>query len=134
MQYLIDTNILIYASKGLIPELSEEKVSQIFTTSFNISVISEIELLGYKEMPQSHYFKLKEFIFFAKRHGLTEEVKHKAITIKRTISIKTPDSIIAATALIHNLTLVSRNTKNFSRVEQLNIYNPFENIPSSANG
>lgn len=41
MQYLIDTNVLIYASKGLIPNESLKKTGEIFKNSYNISVISE---------------------------------------------------------------------------------------------
>ena len=35
------------------------------------------------------------------------------------------DSLIAATALVHNLTLVTRNTKDFRGIEGLSIINPF---------
>ncbi len=40
--------------------------------------------------------------------------------------IKLPDAIIAATALVHGLTLITRNTKDFNRIEQLDVVNPIE--------
>ena len=36
------------------------------------------------------------------------------------------DALIAATALVYQLTLVTRNTKDFDWVPNLHILNPFE--------
>jgi predicted nucleic acid-binding protein len=38
----------------------------------------------------------------------------------------TPDAIVAATALVYQLTLMTRNEKDFKKVEGLSLYNPFE--------
>lgn len=126
MLYLIDTNILIYASKGLIPEHNIKKTGDIFIKSYNISVISEIELLGCKNLEEEQFFKLKKFISFASRFDLTDDIKYKTIELKRRTNLKTPDAIIAATAIINNFTLVTRNIKDFKNIEDLKIYNPFE--------
>ncbi len=40
--------------------------------------------------------------------------------------MKTPDAINAATALIHGLTLISRNVSDFKQISQLQVFNPFE--------
>jgi toxin FitB len=37
-----------------------------------------------------------------------------------------PYAIIAATALIHNLTLLTRNLSDFKKIPQFNIINPWE--------
>ena len=37
-----------------------------------------------------------------------------------------PDLFLAATALEHNLTLVTRNTKDFTGIEGLKVFNPWE--------
>ncbi len=36
------------------------------------------------------------------------------------------DALVAATALVHNLTLVTRNTKDFAWISKLQLLNPFE--------
>lgn len=38
------------------------------------------------------------------------------IALRKTHHIKLPDAIIAATALVHDLTLISRNISDFKRV------------------
>jgi len=43
--------------------------------------------------------------------------------------IKTPDAIIAATALHHQLVLATRNTDDFKEIDGLNHINPFAEKP-----
>ncbi|WP_425571141.1 PIN domain-containing protein [Olivibacter ginsenosidimutans] len=54
-----------------------------------------------------------------------QEVKEETIKIRRRYSIKLPDAIIAATAISHKLTLITRNTKDFSAIKGLKSVNPF---------
>jgi predicted nucleic acid-binding protein len=55
---------------------------------------------------------------------LTPDIAQKAIALKRVKMIKTPDGIIAATALVHNLPLLSRNTKDFKNIVGLTVIDP----------
>ena len=50
----------------------------------------------------------------------------KAIYIRQSTRIKSPDAIVAATAINMDATLISRNTKDFSTVPNLSILNPFQ--------
>ncbi len=124
--YLIDTNIIIYVSKDHIPLNSLSNVQQIFRNSFNVSVISEIELLGAKKLDEEKYIYFKKFLSLANIYQLNQEIKLQAIDIRRKHNLKTPDAIIGATAMANNLILVTRNTKDFDRIEGLELYNPFE--------
>jgi hypothetical protein len=47
--FLIDTNILVYYYEGLIPAYSVQEIDEILRQSFNISVISKIEFLGWSK-------------------------------------------------------------------------------------
>jgi predicted nucleic acid-binding protein len=47
---------------------------------------------------------------------------------RRGIAISTADGLIAATAMEHGLTLITRNAKDFENIE-LPIFNPFEDLP-----
>jgi hypothetical protein len=38
--------------------------------------------------------------------------------------MKTPDAIIAATAIVHGLTLLSRNLKDFTSIQGLMVIDP----------
>ena len=124
--YLIDTNILIYVSKAQIPSETLTKVQQIFRNSFNISVINEIELLGGRNIDEQKYIYFKKFLSLSNVYHLNDEIKLQTIEIRRKFNLKTPDAIIGATALVNNFILVTRNTKDFNRIDGLEIYNPFE--------
>jgi hypothetical protein len=57
--YIIDTNILIYALEGLF--INNKNMTNIFNESFNISVISEIEFLGWKGFSEKSKKDAKDF-------------------------------------------------------------------------
>jgi predicted nucleic acid-binding protein len=124
-EFLIDTNIIIYYLNGAIPEGHYEQVSEIFRSSFHISTISKIEVLGWYRISDAHRMRLKRFMNSANVIYLNEEIEEKTIEIKQVAKMDAPDAIIAATALVYQLTLVTRNEKDFKKVEGLNLYNPF---------
>jgi predicted nucleic acid-binding protein len=68
---------------------------------------------------------LKSFIEDSLIIELEQPIKIKTADIRKQYNLKIPDAIIAATALINNLTLITRNTKDFEKVEGLKIIDPF---------
>jgi len=124
--YLIDTNILIYYFADEIPLEEIETLEQIFRTSFNVSIITKIEFLGWKSHTDEGYEKAKEFINFAHTISLNNKIADMAIDIRRKNRIKLPDAVIAATALSKDLILVTRNSKDFKAIEYIKMYNPFQ--------
>lgn len=124
--YLIDTNIIIYFLEKKIPEMHQEKVAAIFRNSFNISTITKIEVLGWHKIPNAEKQKLNRFIGNAQVFYVDERVEEMSILLKQTQKMTSPDAIIAATATMNNLILLTRNVKDFKKVAGLKIYNPFE--------
>ncbi len=51
-------------------------------------------------------------------------VAERAGRIRRVTRIRTPDALIAATALEHGLALVTRNRRDFERVHGLRVLDP----------
>lgn len=51
-------------------------------------------------------------------------VSEAAGRIRRETGIRTPDALIAGTALVHKLTLVTRNRRDFERVPRLRLRLP----------
>ena len=45
--------------------------------------------------------------------------------MKRRVKIKLTDAVIAATALVNNFKLVTRNVDDYKAVKELEIFNPF---------
>ncbi len=125
-RFLIDTNILIYFIKGTIPMEARSKVSDIFRNSFNISTITKIETLGWHRINEFDKVKYADFLEAAKVFFIHKNIQDKTIELKQEGKIPIPDAIIAATALHNNFILVTRNTKDFDKIEGLKIYNPFE--------
>jgi predicted nucleic acid-binding protein len=52
---------------------------------------------------------------------LTESIVDTSIVIRKIYKTKLPDAIIAATALVYDLTLITRNVKDFQNIEGLRI-------------
>ncbi|ASJ09742.1 nucleotide-binding protein [Thermococcus siculi] len=125
---MIDTNVLIYYLADAIPGEELPRVEEILKESFNVSIITKIEFLGWKGHTPEGFEKSKEFISFAHVIPLTEDIAELAIELRRMKSIKLPDAVIAATALRYGYTLVTRNVGDFKGIEGLRIYNPFEKI------
>lgn len=121
--YLFDTNILIYYFNGEMESLVENKISKLMSESFQISVISKMEFLGFSFGKQEKQQAI-DFIEYAEIKMLTDKIVQKVIEIRQEKRIKLPDAIIAATAMEYSAILVTRNTKDFNSLS-LEILNPF---------
>ena len=91
----------------------------------NISVITKIELLGFNA-PDEHSRTLIDFTNDSVLLELLPSVIDKSIEIRKTYKAKLPDTIIAATALIGNLVLISRNLSDFKNIEGLQVIDPYD--------
>lgn len=123
--YLIDSNAVIdYLSGNLKPD-GMSFMNGIVNSFPCISVITQIEVLSYKSN-QEAYNLLSNFVNDAVVLELTKDVVGKTIQIRKEIKIKTPDAIIAASSLVHDYKLITRNIKDFSKIEGLDIVNPYD--------
>ena len=124
--YLMDSNILIdYTGKKFLAA-PEQKLDLIFDELFHYSIISRMEVLGYNA-PAEILQNLEDFLTTGEMHNISEEISNQTILIKRLFPrIKLPDVIIAATALAHNHTLLTRNTDDFKNIPGLRLDNPWQ--------
>ena len=123
-RYLLDTNAISKGLRGLFPDLGQQLVSSVLAIESNFSVISRIELLGFNPNDEQTERAFKLFVEQGNEFGLTEDIIQQTIAIRRTVKIKLPDAIIAATAIVHGLTLLSDNDADFLRVPRLSYINP----------
>jgi len=93
----------------------------------NISVITKIEVLRFNTSDKV-YSVLQSFINESTVFELTEDVVNKTISVCKAHKIKLPDAVIAATALVNDLTLVTRNVSDFKSIENLELNNPWEPV------
>jgi predicted nucleic acid-binding protein len=124
-KYLLDTNVLIYYWKGDIPKGEMNRLEEILMHSFIISIITKIELLGWKKHTREGYELARDFLDRAEILPIDDELAEFTIELKRNNNIKLADALIAATALSNELVLVTRNEDDFSILTNLEIYNPF---------
>jgi len=124
-EYLIDTNILIYALKGMFPEQTYKSMNEILRESYNISTITKIELLGWKKIQKNEIRVLNDFLKEANVIFINYKIQEKAVKIRQQSGIETPDSIIAATALTSDMTLVTNVQRDFTKIQDLQTFNPF---------
>lgn len=115
MRYLFDTNIVIYYFNGL---TADETLHGLLKESFNISIVTKIEFLGWGEFAANRelYSQAQALIRHATLHELTGEIAEQTIRIRQQFKTKTPDAIIAATALVNGLTVITHNTDDFTRL------------------
>jgi len=125
MGYLVDSNVLIDYIAERFSESELELLDTIFDDGLNISVITKIEILGFNISPEEER-RMAEFLDYANILQLTDDIVDATISLKKSIKIKTPDAIIASTALISGLTLITSNTSDFKRIAGLKLFRPHE--------
>ena len=93
----------------------------------NISIITVIELLSWTH-PEIEV-QLRGFVEDANVADLDIEVVKRCIHIRRSKKIKVPDAIIAATALVNGMTLITGDG-DFDRIVGLQVFSPDKDNPA----
>ncbi len=105
---LLDTNVLVYHVAGD-PAATKFVDETIDRRSFYLSILSMIEFLGWHGHTDDVFVEVKELIELATILPVSKEVADKAIELRRAKRIKLADAVIASTALVNNLSLVTTN-------------------------
>jgi predicted nucleic acid-binding protein len=124
-QYLIDTNIVCDYFSASLPVSGMTIMDTAIDASPNLSVITQIELLCWKTNPDLEQ-TIKNFIIDSAIMEITSEVIAHCVDLRKNKKIKTPDAIIAATALAYGFTFVTNNEKDFKNIDGLKIVNPHQ--------
>lgn len=111
---LLDTNIALYLLSGdqVLAALLDQK-------DISLSIISEMELLGYYGITAAETLQIKAFLKECQVIDINPSIKDLAIEIRKAYQLKLPDAIIAATALHLNLSLISSDAV-FKRLGEMN--------------
>ncbi len=121
-RYLIDTNVIIdnFGNK-----LTENGKKLLYSIDLIVSVVTKIEVLGWINATKEQLKPLYDFMEIANVLPINEEVIEKTIAIRQTRKIALGDAIIAATAIVHNLTVISRNASDFKNITDLQVIDPY---------
>ena len=120
MASLIDSNIIIYSYLNDYQYLREI----ITEESTNISEISRVEILGFHHLNADEENYFNDVFNLVNIISPTQEIFDKAIQIRKQYNMKLGDSLIAATALISKLSLLTRNITDFEKITGLKCINP----------
>lgn len=111
----LDTNIVLYLLSG-----DETLATFLDKKQLYISVITELELLGYSGISEKEEQVIKKFVSDCKIISINSKIKEETIRIRKTYKTKLPDSIIIATSLYLDLPLITSDNQ-FDKVDELSL-------------
>ena len=117
---LLDSNIIIYSYQ---PNFAYLK-PLVLDPNNAVSAVSQLEILGFhgisvgEEIFCSYVFKILQTF------PIDYAVLLKAIELRKTYKMKLGDSIVAATALVENREIYTRNLSDFTKIPNLIVKNP----------
>lgn len=115
-ELVVDTNIFINLGTK---SLGIDKILQ--NKRIYVSIISEIEILGYHKISDSDLSFFSSVLSLCNIIDLSQTIKLKSIEIRRRYKLKTPDAVIAATAIILDKPLFTFD-KGFSKIKELILF------------
>src|SRR5580658_11028618 len=125
MRWLLGSNVLIDALAGLphgVRVLEEARkrpdVSVIYST------ITRIEVLGFPNLSEQEETAIRRLLNEFEEVAITNAVVERAIQIRKSVRIKIPDALIAASADTGQAVVITRNTDDFQRVPGLTVLHP----------
>ena len=119
---LWDSNIVIYSS------LPEHAFLQQWSEDYSVEVsaISYLEVLGYHRLKTQDKSYFERFFRAAHTIKISDTILQTAVHLRQQKKMSLGDALIAATALEHQLTLLTRNKTDFEHIKDLKVVDPFE--------
>lgn len=114
---LLDSNIIIYTGVAAYEELR----NWLRSKTYFVSAISQIEVLGYYDLTANDKKYFEAFFEDANLILIQNKTIWKSIELRQHKKMSLGDAIIAATALINDLPLITANIKDFQHIEDLEL-------------
>lgn len=108
---LVDSDIVIDHLRG---------VRKLPPPPLAYSVITRCELFAGRDDPS----RLRQVLSPLHEIPIDQEIAERGGVLRRDVQVPTPDALIAATALVHELPLMTRNRRHFERVRGLSLLAP----------
>ena len=104
---LLDTNVVIGLLKQHAAAIDLMEAHQLGPGQVFISQITRMELLGFPGLPEEEELRIQGFLQGCRVLLIDEAIEQRAIQLRRKGNCKLPDAIIVATALVHQLRLLT---------------------------
>jgi predicted nucleic acid-binding protein len=118
---LLDSNILTYAAQQQTPEIE----AMVTSAENAVASVVQIEVYGFPGLKVEEKAALDVLFRRLIVHPLDSMVIERAIAVRQQRKMGLADAIIAATALVHRVPLVTRNVGDFNQVADLKLIDPF---------
>ena len=119
--YTLDTNAIIYyldEDPTVVPLLEPILGQDI---AIFVSVVTELELLSHPGLTEEDMAEIQQLLTSVVIFPLESRLAQLAGALRRQYHLKTPDSVVAATALLTRTTLVTRNIRDFQGIDGLSL-------------
>ena len=93
---------------------------------FYCSRISYLEVLGYQKISLNDKLYFQKFFNLISIIELSKEIVDEAVALKQRMKMSIGDSLIAASAELYQLTLITNNENDFKKIKNISIINPFK--------
>ena len=121
-KFLIDTNVVIDVLGNTMPAHIHKNILRMPPI---VSAVTYMETLGWHRATPSQIHILQTFMNSAIILPINQPVMEKTVFIRQQIKIGLGDAIIAATGLVYDMTVVTRNVDDFKSISGLMILNPW---------
>jgi predicted nucleic acid-binding protein len=121
LNVILDTNAIIDFLQGDYDTVRFVKDSE----KIGISVISKLEFLAFDGLTEKDKIIFYKFCDRVHQYDLSHNDQHLhnlIIEVRKKYKLKLPDSIIAATAMINDAVLLTKD-KEFSKIKELIVHN-----------
>ena len=123
MGFLIDSNAVIDYLTAKIPDGGMVWMNNIINQGPVVSIVTKIEILGFDNKPETEAL-LTDFLNTCTIIPLSDAVTTETIQLRKLYKIRIPDAIIAASAKVTGLDLITRNITDFNKITGLKVVNP----------
>ena len=124
---LLDSNIVIEISRSGADPLRD----RLGRHSRFVSVITRVEVLGYHRLTPDDRRDLEIVLHATTEIPLDRRIVDRAVLLRQSRKSSLGDVLIAATALVHGLPLVTRNVKDFRWIDDLELIDPPPDKPGA---
>lgn len=120
MRWVLDSNVWIEAAAG-VSHAANVLAKGVRADWCGYSAISRLEVLGFPKLSPEEENGL--LVLLAQFHEIpvSNTVIDKAIQLRKQVKIKSPDAIVAASALVEGAELVTRNVSDFHPIPGLTL-------------
>jgi toxin FitB len=91
-----------------------------------VSELARLEVLGFRNLTKEAEEYFNAVFALVTVLPISDEVINKAIELRQQSNMKSPDSIVAATAILFCTQLITRNVDDFDHIPNLIIFNPID--------